>query len=207
MDGVIDEAWKFLLPESPELRPTDRIWRNSPENIELRANCNKEEIVRESMELCNLTDIGPVGEVQNSGLPLDMTVAGGGNQISTQTGPSKDENNLNVDLYKTELCRSWSRFGACIYDDCCHFAHGIDELRVRPIPHRNYKTEMCKKFLSGLCPYGARCCFVHNPNEQYYAITGGSNTGGQIVPNDLKRAMVDSKENRDMIRRWHREPT
>jgi len=212
MGEVNDEVWKHLrmtgwihdLPESPELGPTNRIWRNSPENIELRANCNYEEIVRGLIELCNLTDTGPIREVQNSGLQRDMTVADGGNQINTQTDPSKTENSLNVDLYKTELCRSWSKFGACIYDDCCHFAHGIDELRARPIPHRNYKTEMCKKFLSGFCPYGVRCCFVHNPNEQYYAITGGSITNGQIVPNGLHGAMVNSKENRDMIRRWHR---
>jgi len=156
------------------------------------------------IELCNLTDTGPIGEVQNSGLPRDVTVAGGGNHINPQTSPSKDENNIKVDLYKTEICRSWKKFGSCIYDDCCHFAHGIGELRVRPKPHRNYKTEMCRKFLSGFCPYGTRCCFVHNPNEQYNAITGGSISGRQIVPNRLQGVMVHSKENRDMIRRWHR---
>jgi len=211
MGGVNDEVWKQLrmtgeipdLPESPVLGPTNCICKSSPENIELRANCNNEEIVRELMELCSLTDTGPIGDVQNSGLPRDMTVAGGGNKIKPQTSPSKDENKFNVDLYKTEICRSWREFGACIYDDCCHFAHGIDELRVRPKPHRNYKTEMCKKFLSGFCPYGARCCFLHNPNEQYYGTTR-SITGGQIFPNGFQGAMVHSKENRDMIQRWHR---
>jgi len=59
------------------------------------------------LELCNLTDTGPIGEVQNSGLPRDVTVAGGGNHINPQTSPSKDENNLGMDLYKTEICRSW----------------------------------------------------------------------------------------------------
>jgi len=69
MCGVNDEIWKHLrmtgdipdLPESPELGPTNRIWRNSPENIELRTNCNNEEIVRGSMEICNITDTGPIG--------------------------------------------------------------------------------------------------------------------------------------------------
>jgi len=209
--GVNDEVWKNLrmtggipdLPESPELRPNNGIWNNSVENIGLQANCNNEEFVRGLMELCNLTDTGPLGEVQKSGLPGDMAVAGGGSQINSQPTSSKDENNLNVDLFKTEICRSWRKFGACIYGQCCHFAHGIDELRVRPKPHRNYKTEMCKKFLAGFCPYGSRCCFVHNPNEQYYANNGGSITG-QIVANGLFGAMVHSKENRDMIRRWHR---
>jgi len=212
MSGVNDEVWKHLrmtdeiprLPESPELGPANRIWRNSPENIELRANCNNEEIVRGLMELCNLTDTAPIGGVQKSGLPRDMSVAGCGNQIHPQTSTSKDEKNRNVDLYKTEMCRSWRKFGACIHGDSCHFAHGIDELRVRPKPHRNYKTEMCKKFLSGFCSYGARCRFIHNSNEQYYATTGGEITGGQIVPNGFQGTMVHSKENRDMIRRWYR---
>jgi len=69
MCGVNDEIWKHLrmtgeipdLPESPELGPTNGIWRNSPENIELRTNCNNEEIVRGLMELCNITDTGPIG--------------------------------------------------------------------------------------------------------------------------------------------------
>jgi len=121
-----------------------------------------------------------------------MAVAGGGSKINPQTSPSKDQNNLKLDLYKTEICRSWRKFGVCIYGDFCRFAHGSNELRVRPKPHRNYKTELCKKFLSGFCPYGARCCFVHNPNERYYAITGGSITGGHIVPNGIQAAMVHS---------------
>jgi len=212
MGGVNWEVWKHLrmtgripdLPESPELGPTNGIWSNSIENIGLRANYNNEGFVRGLMELCNLTDSGPIGEVQKFGLPRDLTAAGGGTQINSQASSSKDENNLNVDLFKTEICKSWKKFGACIYGECCHFAHGIDELRVRPKPHRNYKTEMCKKFLAGFCPYGSRCCFVHDPNERYYAFNGGSIKGGQIVTNGLFGAMVHSKENREMIRRWQR---
>lgn len=209
--GVNEKVWKHLrmtggipdLPESPEFGPTNGRWSNSVESIGLRSNRDNVEFVRGLMELCSLTDTSPIGEVQNSSLPRDMTVASGGTQISSQTSSSKDENGPNMDLFKTEICRSWRKFGACIYGDSCHFAHGIDELRVRPKPHRNYKTEMCKKFLAGFCPYGSRCCFVHNPNEQYYANNGGSITG-QIVANGLFGAMVHSKENRDMIRRWHR---
>eukprot|EP00475_Leptophrys_vorax_P011258 TRINITY_DN1777_c0_g1_i1.p1 TRINITY_DN1777_c0_g1~~TRINITY_DN1777_c0_g1_i1.p1 ORF type:complete len:582 (-),score=144.25 TRINITY_DN1777_c0_g1_i1:73-1818(-) len=36
-------------------------------------------------------------------------------------------------LYKTELCRSFSKDGVCRYGNKCQFAHGIEELR--PSPH------------------------------------------------------------------------
>jgi hypothetical protein len=35
-------------------------------------------------------------------------------------------------LYKTELCRGYSRDGACRYGANCQFAHGIEELRPAP---------------------------------------------------------------------------
>jgi len=183
------------LPKSPELGSTNGTWSSSIESIGLRANSNNEEFTMGLMELCNLSDTLTSGEVLSASLPRGMTVPRG-NQINAQPSSSKDENTLqdqklNVDLFKTEICRSWKKFGTCIYGKSCHFAHGIDELRVRPKPHRNYKTEMCKKFLAGFCPYGSRCCFVHNPKEQYHAITGG-------------HFMAHSKENQDMIRRWHR---
>merc|ERR550534_3356748 len=72
---------------------------------------------------------------------------------------------FNVELFKTEICRSWAKFGLCPYGLSCRFAHGRAELRVRPKPHWKYKTEMCKKYLAGYCPYGSRCYFVHKPNE------------------------------------------
>lgn len=32
--------------------------------------------------------------------------------------------------------------------------------------HPKYKTEMCRTFHStGLCPYGPRCHFIHDPNK------------------------------------------
>lgn len=77
---------------------------------------------------------------------------------------------MNIDLFKTEMCRSWTEFGICPYGNICRFAHGYGELRTRPKPHK-YKTEMCNKFLAGYCPYGSRCCFVHNPRERQ-RITG-----------------------------------
>jgi len=73
---------------------------------------------------------------------------------------------FNTHLFKTEVCRSWQELGDCPYGDSCQFAHGQQELRVRPMIHKKYKTVRCKKFLAGHCPYGSRCCFVHSLHEQ-----------------------------------------
>lgn len=76
-----------------------------------------------------------------------------------QGGPSA--NNRKLNLYKTELCRSWEEKGTCRYGPKCQFAHGEDELK-RVQRHPKYKTEICRTFwLSGSCPYGKRCCFIH----------------------------------------------
>lgn len=42
-------------------------------------------------------------------------------------GPSP--NNKKGELYKTEVCRSWSEIGNCRYGKKCQFAHGLQELR------------------------------------------------------------------------------
>jgi len=65
--------------------------------------------------------------------------------------------------YKTELCRQFQEHGGvCWYGQCCQFAHGPAELRSVAC-HPKYKTDLCRPFHStGLCPYGARCHFIHN---------------------------------------------
>eukprot|EP01100_Stratorugosa_tubuloviscum_P000797 TRINITY_DN117_c1_g4_i1.p1 TRINITY_DN117_c1_g4~~TRINITY_DN117_c1_g4_i1.p1 ORF type:complete len:306 (+),score=180.24 TRINITY_DN117_c1_g4_i1:80-997(+) len=74
-----------------------------------------------------------------------------------------DDSQLN--LYKTELCRSFEETGICRYGTKCQFAHGSNELR--PVSrHPKYKTEICKTFSKlGTCPYGKRCCFIHQIND------------------------------------------
>jgi len=206
--GVDDEVWEHLmmtggipdLPESPQLRPIGCKWTtNNAENIGLQTECNNEEIVRGLMELCNLTNTGFSGEVQS--VASARTIARG-NQFHVQSSSSQDETTLqdktfNVDLFKTEICSSWNNTGECIYGKNCRFAHGTNELRERPKPHRNYKTAMCKNFLAGFCPYGSRCCFIHNLKEKHRAIGEG-----HIVVNDLLKTMV--KQDTAMIQRWKR---
>jgi len=135
------------------------------------------EIVRGLMELHNLTDTGLSGEVQSVASVRGMTVARG-NQIHVQSSSSQDYSTLqgkklNRNLFKTEICSSWNS-GNCIYGKTCRFAHGTNELRERPKPHRNYKTAMCKHFLAGFCPYNSRCDFIHDLKEQHLAIGGGT---------------------------------
>ncbi|ELQ73801.1 CCCH-type Zn-finger protein [Trachipleistophora hominis] len=69
-----------------------------------------------------------------------------------------------IELYKTEICRSYEENGYCRYNEKCQFAHSIDELR-KINRHPRYKTEICKTYWEeGTCPYGKRCCFIHKEN-------------------------------------------
>jgi len=64
--------------------------------------------------------------------------------------------------YKTELCATYSRTGACPYGHKCQFAHGVEELRMRQDQPLSYKTKACRSFArTGRCPYGPRCRFMH----------------------------------------------
>lgn len=69
-----------------------------------------------------------------------------------------------IELYKTEICRSFEENGYCRYNDKCQFAHSLEELR-KIDRHPRYKTEICKTYWEeGTCPYGKRCCFIHKEN-------------------------------------------
>ncbi|BGP19043.1 hypothetical protein JCM10213_009247 [Rhodosporidiobolus nylandii] len=75
--------------------------------------------------------------------------------------PGPSPNNRKLNLYKTELCRSWEEKGSCRYGVKCQFAHGIHELR-EVARHPKFKSEICRTFWQqGSCPYGKRCCFIH----------------------------------------------
>ncbi len=69
---------------------------------------------------------------------------------------------IKNELYKTEICRSYSQTGGfCKYGAKCQFAHGDRERRpVRR--HPRYKTKLCRNYVTtGQCPYGGRCRFIH----------------------------------------------
>jgi len=77
--------------------------------------------------------------------------------------------NIKPNLYKTEICRIYKKFGCCLYGSKCLFAHSDHELRAKPKQHIKYKTVWCKNYRAGHCPYGSRCCFIHDQGEQQYS--------------------------------------
>lgn len=49
--------------------------------------------------------------------------------------------------YKTQLCRNFMEGRPCEFGEDCAYAHGYEELIVKPSPqqfNKNYKTKMCK---------------------------------------------------------------
>ncbi|KAJ3139060.1 hypothetical protein HK101_003683, partial [Irineochytrium annulatum] len=91
-------------------------------------------------------------------------------------GRRVDREQKKLNLYKTELCRSFEETGVCRYGGKCQFAHSRSELRVVD-RHPKYKTQMCKTFWEkGTCPYGKRCCFIHTSHPSMAANSSTSST-------------------------------
>lgn len=113
-------------------------------------------------------DGGPDANTSNSTIsPASNTlnnngIATGSSGTPTGNGTPRIKN----DLYKTEICRSFTENGGfCKYGSKCQFAHGEEELRpVRR--HPRYKTKLCRNFsATGRCPYEQRCRFIHAPSD------------------------------------------
>lgn len=72
---------------------------------------------------------------------------------------------VNRQLYKTELCESFSTRGVCKYGDKCQFAHGLHELKLKE-RSTNFRTKPCLNWAKyGYCRYGKRCCFKHGEDK------------------------------------------
>ena len=68
----------------------------------------------------------------------------------------------DVQNYKTMLCKSLARNEVCGYETRCRFAHGVHELRLRPVS-AVFKTEPCDSYTkSGACGYERHCSFLHD---------------------------------------------
>lgn len=81
---------------------------------------------------------------------------------SGKYSPKNKKKNDKAELFKTEMCKSFEKFGFCKYNNKCQFAHEASELRDVN-RHPRYKTEVCKTFKKyGDCNYGTRCCFLHD---------------------------------------------
>jgi len=149
------------FPETPDLGPMNE--QQSDEGDVLTSM--SEEVVRDLFELCYPYDIKNEPEYSDW-VYWEMAQQYPGLLWGDKT---MEHQKFKAELFKTEMCRSWAKFGLCPYGENCRFAHGHGELRVRPKPHWKYKTELCKKFLAGYCPYGSRCSFVHMPSEWHGA--------------------------------------
>ena len=67
--------------------------------------------------------------------------------------------------YKTELCKSFMENNFCQYGNKCRFAHGEEELVIKP-KNINYKKKLCKSFYNeGYCSYGIRCNYQHEQRK------------------------------------------
>lgn len=81
---------------------------------------------------------------------------------------------INKQLYKTELCESFTTKGTCKYGNKCQFAHGLEELKLKE-RRSNFRTKPCVNWAKlGYCPYGKRCCFKHGNDRdiQIYVNAG-----------------------------------
>ena len=69
--------------------------------------------------------------------------------------------------YKTEMCKSFVKYGKCSYKKKCRYAHGESELISKNISNKNYKRIKCNNFHAkpGHCPYGRRCQYVHEDRK------------------------------------------
>jgi len=188
------EAWRIAnklprLPETPEIGTKNFLWGESAVKL---PQTNQEYI----MDNYDVSDLQQTLDEDQAATWLSGYQGHGGNPINLPWDEKMSQHQkFNVELFKTEICRSWAKFGLCPYGLSCRFAHGRGELRVRPKPHWKYKTEMCKKYLSGYCPYGSRCYFVHNPTE------------AMLVGDRPLGVELHSEQNMDMTRRWQRKPT
>jgi len=74
--------------------------------------------------------------------------------------------------YKTMLCKEFTSTNNCKFGGGCTFAHGLQELRSKPITQYShpksglFKTALCDRFMEqGVCSYGPECKFAHGHNE------------------------------------------
>lgn len=74
---------------------------------------------------------------------------------------SIEENKVNTELYKTELCSTFQKTGNCPYGSKCQFAHG--QLELKHVDRGSkWRSKPCANWSkTGTCRYGNRCCFRH----------------------------------------------
>jgi len=114
----------------------------------------------------------------------------------------RSDSTASSDLYKTELCRSWTQTSNCPYGLKCQFAHGIEELR-KVQRHPKWKTIECKQYhMTGSCTFGPRCVFVHEESERRAPSASTSNNADVILSAAARKPVA----NRSDAPSWIAEP-
>jgi len=188
--GYKDERLQGLFTGVPNTTALGPLNFRQSDNGE-RLTSKSEKVMRDVNNLYNLENIGDDNEdvslsynhltefVNSYDMPWEEKIL--------------EQQKFKAELFKTEMCRSWAKFGLCPYANSCRFAHGYRELRMKPKPHWKYKTEMCKKFLAGFCPYGSRCSFVHMPYQEYKSMNRQRSLGSTVYEGNVTG-------------QWHRNP-
>eukprot|EP00250_Pteridium_aquilinum_P028085 c36562_g1_i1 orf=99-1604(+) len=110
---------------------------------------------------------------------------------------------------KTKLCTKF-KLGTCTFNERCHFAHGMEDLRKPPVgwetmvanagqgglsagragdQQRKKSSKPCRFFADGKeCPYGDRCTFVHTTGDEAHLGSGfgNSESGGTLAPPSVR---------------------
>ncbi|CCD26987.1 putative mRNA-binding protein CTH1 NDAI_0J00950 [Naumovozyma dairenensis CBS 421] len=113
----------------------------------------------------------------------------------------QQQQQINKQLYKTELCESFTTKGTCKYGNKCQFAHGLHELKLKQRSN-NFRTKPCVNWAKlGYCPYGKRCCFKHGDDRdiQLYvkagALVSNMNTNSSNDENDESTRSSSMQQN------------
>jgi hypothetical protein len=95
-------------------------------------------------------------------------------------------------MYKTSMCRYYTRRGGCRRGAACAFAHGVGESRVAP---DLTKTSLCSAWKNRTCSRTARDCpFAHGFKDLRTTPCFGSNK--LLEPKELKVRKVLDEETR-----------
>lgn len=122
-------------------------------------------LTTENLQRLSIAQVDPIVS-HNNGPTIQKTT-----QSSQEQQPE-----INKELYKTELCESFTTKGSCKYGNKCQFAHGLHELKFKPRAN-NFRTKPCINWTKlGYCPYGKRCCFKHGNDQdiRLYSKASGS---------------------------------
>lgn len=141
------------------------------QQLQLQLQIQKQQIESNNLHLLNLqqkdqlsldklplTEENLIKLQQSPKAPTSDTKA---NSTTNSSGLGENKSSVNTELYKTELCSTFTKTGSCPYGNKCQFAHGENELKLVNRGSK-YRSKPCANWSkTGSCRYGNRCCFRH----------------------------------------------